>query len=284
MNLQFSESIHWYDRFGQPAYELATKSPGAKNPTRTPTVKDALELDLYPSVTTIMKVLHKPGLQQWLYSQYILSALTLPRGELESMDAFAQRVAKDAQVESGRAADFGTRLHALIEWWLSNYGATEPILPPVDEVNPMDMVYLGNMQRWFNAHQVEPHGLEVSFTNEKEGFGGKVDFIGFIDGEFYVADWKTQNTLDGKGESKPVVFYPEWGAQLRAYARGLGYEDCKCLSVVLSSSEPERTPETFVWLEEPWQWECFKAMRTLWYSPLSQGERLRSRFQEGGGV
>lgn len=277
-NLYHSDQGHWYTRNGLPMYEVPTTSPQAKNPMRAVTVKDADELDLYPSVTTIMRVLHKPGLQQWLYQQYILSALTLPKVEGESLDAFATRVATDARVESSRAADFGSRLHALIEWWIGNLEQPD-LLPPID-LQPMDLVYLENAKNWIDLHVSDTEALEKSFTNRVEGFGGKFDHLGVVDGLRCLVDWKTQNTLDSQGKPRAVNFYPEWGPQLRAYAVGVGEPDIPCLSVVISSTEPDRMPETFLWMDEDWQWETFKAMRTIWYSPLGQGERLRSRFQE----
>ena len=78
-----SESGHWYDKNGNPAYEII----GANGKQRNTTLRDAKKLGLLPSVTTVIGAVAKPGLNRWLQEQAILAALTLPRLEGEKVSA-----------------------------------------------------------------------------------------------------------------------------------------------------------------------------------------------------
>ena len=69
-----SESTHWYDKAGQPRYTVI----GANGNERPTTLRDARKDGLVPSVTTVMSVAAKPGLEAWKLNQAFLSALTLP--------------------------------------------------------------------------------------------------------------------------------------------------------------------------------------------------------------
>ena len=89
-----AESVHWYGKDGSPQYTVKAKD-GSDRPT---TLRDARKLDLVPSVTTILKVAAKPGLEAWKLEQMLLSALTLPRTQNEPEKDFIARI-----VEIGRA-------------------------------------------------------------------------------------------------------------------------------------------------------------------------------------
>ena len=71
-----AESGHWYKADGTPAYTVLAKS-GAERPT---TLRDARTLNLYPSVTTIIRLAAAPGLERWKLNQFGLALLTLPPG------------------------------------------------------------------------------------------------------------------------------------------------------------------------------------------------------------
>lgn len=269
---------HWYHTDGTPCYEVPLKTDPSR--TRPTNVRDAMELDLWPSVTTIMQMLHKPALAAWINTQYVLSALTLQQYPHESADEFAQRVVKDARVEAQTAADFGSRIHELVQQYLSNN------LP--DTLSSIERTFLEGFMMWSMNHKIEPMEMELSFCRPDLGFAGRLDFLGWIDGVYMVVDWKTQKTQPGK----PVSFYPEWNTQLSPYAVGItpDNEDLpqKC-SVVISSTEPGRV-ESFMWLHDPlprfpwnesqddWGWATFKALRAAYYSPLGQGWGLRKRY------
>ena len=66
--------------------EMKTK-PGQMRPT---TVRDAKQLGLFPSVTSIIKILSRPQLESWKQEQAVLAALTLPRKDGEPETEFAK--------------------------------------------------------------------------------------------------------------------------------------------------------------------------------------------------
>ena len=105
-----SESGHWYDRAGNPAYTTVSKS-GKPRPT---TLRDARSQNLCPSVTTILGVAARPGLDLWKQHQVLLSALTLPKEPTESEESWLERVMMDSKQTGRIAAERGTAIHATI--------------------------------------------------------------------------------------------------------------------------------------------------------------------------
>ena len=91
-----SESNHWYTRDGIPRYTVMGKNGKERNTT----LRDARTENLVPSVTTVLTVMAKPALIQWLQKQVLMAALTLP------VDAVVQpEDAEDVLVElSGQVA------------------------------------------------------------------------------------------------------------------------------------------------------------------------------------
>ena len=109
-----AESVHWYRADnGKPQYTVQAKD-GKDRPT---TLRDARKMNLVPSVTTVMKVAAKPGLDVWKNEQLLLAALTLPRAPDESEKDFIARVVADSKETAKRAAERGTRVHESIERW-----------------------------------------------------------------------------------------------------------------------------------------------------------------------
>jgi hypothetical protein len=86
--------MHWYNQDGQPAYEVENKSKGGMRPT---TLRDAKQLNLVPSVTTVMDIMDKPGLNVWLQDRVLESALTMTRIFGEPDKAFIARIKQDSK-------------------------------------------------------------------------------------------------------------------------------------------------------------------------------------------
>lgn len=273
---------HWYTALGEPMY-MVPRADGQG--MRATTVTDAKKYDLRPSVTGILGVIEKPALASWKATQYVLSALTLPKLPQESQDDFARRVVKDAMVESYNAADFGTTIHALAEGYLEN------TLP--ETVSIVERMFLDGFMEWATIHQVEAMGTEISFATED--YGGRCDFLGLVspasivskttgdrvwvkcscgcnewnqfnfEPRLVVADWKTEKTVP----DKPFRFYNDWGPQLAGYRRGLDEPHASLMSVAISSTEPGRVGSK-IW-EGDWPERVFDAAKSIYYSPLGQG-------------
>ena len=130
-----SESGHWYERdTGKPMYQVV----GKNGKVRKTSLRDAKATgNLVPSVTTIIKCASSPGLEVWKLSQMLMSALTLPRLQDESLDDFAVRIQHDSKQTGIKAAERGTAIHAgiqafyegdLLDGYLAHAKATEKAL------------------------------------------------------------------------------------------------------------------------------------------------------------
>lgn len=232
---------HWYDRDGLPVYTIKSEE-GKSRPT---TLRDARKLNLVPSVTTIMKLINKPALTQWMQTQVLLSALTLPKRSDESEAQYIERILEDSKAQGRAAADKGTAIHNAIEAFYAGQ-CTDHYADHVMAATNAIAVYFGE-QGWV---------AERSFAHEL-GFGGKVDL--FAPG--LVVDIKTQDFSDPKA----VKIYDEHVIQLAAYRIGLGMPDARCANVYVSRTHPD-----VVFVHE-WQpdsiergWKMFCALLNFW--------------------
>ena len=210
------ESTHWYDLEGNPQYTIV----GKNGKERATTLRDAREHNFVPSVTSIIAVAAKPALENWKIDQALMSALTLPREDGESLDDFMKRAKADARQQAIDAAAKGTEIHAYIESGFSHGVESRPYLAVKNVLT-------------------EITGLESGWVAEESfshlfGFGGKIDLY-HPDG--WVVDFKTKDNLEGKDPAKLV--YDEHGMQLSAYACGLLFEDPKRVSIFVDRDNPE---------------------------------------------
>jgi hypothetical protein len=230
---QASESGHWYTKTGETAYTVEGKTG-----LRSTTLRDARKLDLVPSVTTILGVAAKPGLQTWLQTQVLLAALTLPRKEGELEKDWLERVMSDSKAQTRQAADRGTAIHAVIESYFE-----QTYLPEWP-------AYVRNVEKALNdAFGAQLWNSEKSFAHEL-GYGGKVD----LSAPNIVVDYKTKETSLDKVEP-----YHEHEMQLAAYCVGMGYkiEECRAAIVFVNGTTNEvklcEIPQANLKLA----WDCF---------------------------
>lgn len=237
-----SESTHYYTRSGEPMYTVIGKSTGKPRPT---TVRDAKELGLVPSVTTILNIAAKPGLNVWLQEQAILAALTLPRGENEPESAWLKRVVQDSKAQARDAADRGTEIHAAVQAF---YEGKEASAYPI---------HVQTCTRAIEGHYGAKNWVaERSFAHEL-GFGGKVD----LHCEDVVIDIKTKDFED----AAKVAGYEEHMMQLAAYRVGLGIPEARCANVFVSRTNPDLVVVK-EWAEEDLKrgWSMFTALLSFW--------------------
>jgi len=208
-----NSSGHWYRLDGTPAYTIVGKNGKERNTT----LRDARELTLVPSVTTIIRCASAPQLEKWKRNQVLLAALTLPRNEGEAEDAWLARVEKDWQESSRNAMDRGTEIHGAIE---RSYRGQAPDPDWWDWVKAARGVIDGQCgpQNWFP---------ERSFAHP-DGFGGKCD----LHSASWVIDVKTKD-----GEA-PKGLYDEHLMQLAAYRHGLGVPGARCGILYVSRDTP----------------------------------------------
>lgn len=242
-----AESLHWYGRDGSPQYTVTAKNGNQ----RATTLADARKMNLVPSVTTILNVAAKPGLERWKQEQMLLAALTLPRAPEEDEQSFIFRVVADSKEQGKKAAERGTRIHTAIE---SFY---EGIM--LADMAEYQVGVADEIEKKYGLSQFAP---EKAFAHEL-GFGGKVDLHNteYNSGQGIVLDVKSKEFSD----PEKVDAYDEHCMQLSAYRVGLGLPNAVCANVFVSATVPglvvikEWSPE-----DSARGWEMFKALLTFW--------------------
>ena len=192
-----------------------------------------LDGERLPSVTQILGVIRKPGLEKW-------------RGDLGNAEA--DRVGREA-------ADFGTRVHSACE--LIANGVLHDGGPPhgADELACVEAY-----ASWFNANVREVLACETRLASATHRYAGTVDLVAVLmTGETAVIDLKTSSMVDSG-----------FGLQLEAYRRALmeqdGIEPTRRLVVQMPRKKPghleihEFEPETA--LDD---WRAFLSASILWH-------------------
>lgn len=240
-----AESQHWYSREGVPCYEQVTGKGGLR-PTD---LRDARKLGLVPSVTTVLSVLAKPALTNWMVDQAILAALTLPRVDGETEDAYIERIRADSKAQAKAAADEGTRIHDAIECHFKRKPFDAKYDPHVEAVlRRLHELYPG-VSDWV-AEESFAHAL---------GYGGKVDLNSPSTG--IVADWKGK---DGDfSDGKKLHFDQNY--QLAAYSRGLLLPPSEGANIFVSRTHPGKVAH-HVWKRADVDdgWQVFEATLAVW--------------------
>jgi len=216
-----AESTHWYARDGSPAYTVI----GANGKERPTTLRDARKLHLVPSVTTILSVAARPGLEAWKVDQALMAALTLPRIDGESLDAFKKRALADSKEHARMAAERGTAIHAAIEAAFRGDHDAIPAEFLPHAIGACDLVHDLCRQEWL------AWGWEVerSFASSL-GFGGKID----LHNPGIVIDFKTKEF----GPDDECRAFDEQIMQLDAYRHGIGCPEATMANVFVSVTHP----------------------------------------------
>src|SRR5204863_4876609 len=153
--IQRQPASHWYLRGGTAFHEVARKDGSGNRPV---TLADARKVLALPSVTNVLGVLAKPGLDAWKIEQGILSALTLPRLPGEDLGAFAHRVVADMGEYVEKAADFGSSIHAACEAYALNKQMPEDVRLAE---------FLGGWRSWFDANVERVASIEQVFVHHE---------------------------------------------------------------------------------------------------------------------
>jgi hypothetical protein len=239
-----SESNHWYTRDGVPRYTVIGKNGKERNTT----LRDARTENLVPSVTTVLNVMAKPALIQWLQKQVLLAALTLPRIQGEPEEEYIERIMSDSKEQGRAAADAGTDIHASIQGFFEGEVVTRHEPHVKATVNVLETFF--GKQAWI---------AERAFGHS-HGFGGKCDLHSVV-GDGIVADVKTKEFTD----KDKVDAYDDHLMQLAAYRVGLGIPKARCANVFVSRSVPGLVVVK-EWSQEDLArgWEMFCSLLKFW--------------------
>lgn len=193
------DGSHWYACDGTPMYSVIAKSTSQPRPT---TLADARKLNLLPSVTTILKILHKQALVDWLIEQACLAVLTTPRPAEEPLDAFVERILHTEKVqdqEAQAARELGTDMHNGLESLSKGEQIDEELRPWIEPA-------------YKHLREICPRVIAVESIVCGSGYAGKIDFIGDASTHELVVDFKTSKKLPEKSS------WHEHRLQLAAYA------------------------------------------------------------------
>ena len=252
---------HWYTKEGEPQHFII----GANGKERGTTLRDARKLDLVPSVTGIIDVLDKPGLNNWFQNKILYACLTVPRPEGISDNEFIKIVRQDASQEAEEAKLRGNVIHNCIEdMWNEKTGEEMDYEPDVMAIASSAIADICN------------YCGESDFIPEKtvagDGYGGAID----LHNDRFLIDWKTKDIDD---VSKKMA-YPNHAMQLAAYDVALGFDTDsqrpaswfgqadggrRCINVFIDRTEPgkvvihEWEPE-----EIALAWQKFQLLLRYW--------------------
>lgn len=164
-----------------------------------------------PSVTTILNVLAKPALVEWgvkCACNYVEDNLRLLFAGASFSVEQIFKVVQDARTAHDRtrqeAADIGTNVHDwLSEYWKS--GGRYVANLPEEGTKERNCVLAAI--NWFAEHEVKPLRVEEAQYSRLLKICGRPDFIGMIDGQLSVLDYKSTRQI-----------WPEVCLQMTAYA------------------------------------------------------------------
>jgi len=248
-----AKSSHWYNRDGTPCHELTSKSSGLPRAT---TVKDARQLNLVPSVTNVINIKSKPGLDIWKQDNAIMAAINTPRQPGEEEGDWHKRIAEESGRIGNEAAAWGTLIHEQLEQFV-----TGGVFLGTGEI----LNYVASYEAWHRVNVLEVIQAEHTVIGDL-GYAGRLDLYAMIrhNGETRraVIDYKSQK-LKGKPKG---AFYKEWEMQLAAYGdclREQGDPLPLLVSIIIPSDEPGPV-QTKIWEDGEEAFEAFKACHRLW--------------------
>lgn len=275
------DSAHWYDIDGKPCHTQVTKAGG----TRPTNLRDARKYGLFPSVTGIISILSKPGLEKWKLKQVALAAFNTEKKKDESEESRLNRALNSAFEQVDLASDFGTKVHEVIERHFKE-GAAIPdgeLLLPTGVKTDYHTV-IDPVVKFHDPLTVVES--EIRVVNKDVGFAGTMDeaFV-YGDGGIGVLDFKTRRTESGQ----KVVSYPGQAMQIAAYGAtywadklNTKYEDIVSrmigANLYISSTEPGRFDVVkYKGDQLLLEWNAFVLCAALWrwmkkYDPRKQEE------------
>lgn len=251
---------HWYSVTGVPVHTVV----GTNGKERNTNLRDARKLNLLPSVTTVLRILDKPQLNDWKVQQAVVAAVSTARQPQETDEAFAERIMLVASEPMTAAQDFGTALHDLMEKRAVSPDALKS--PLVDT----------NLRPWFPfIEEFYDDVTEVVLCESTvvgNGYAGRIDLLSrhrSIDG-LVLNDFKTSKWKRGKAS-----FYDDHARQLAAYAAILEDQYCEpvtCRNVGINSLAAEPF-QSRVWTHEERQQAGLVFQQTLKLWQLITGYR-----------
>lgn len=263
-SLRRSESQHWYTSDGVARHRVPKISkPGEMRDTN---VTDARKHGLYPSVTSIFKMMSKPNLENWKLARIGEAAHANRPVEGETADSYTQRIKEIGNRITQDAAKLGVYGHDAID---KSFEGT-PVPPELKAI--IDPFF-----KWKNETGIEITAREKTLVNKDEGYAGTVDILftwgkkGQRSQNQGVIDFKFKNTIDDKTGKAKKIFVPEdYGMQIAAYGvanygeQWLDNPNAMAANIFLSTTEPGRM-EVHKWKDLRSHYEGFLNLLRFWF-------------------
>lgn len=212
---------------------------------------------LFPSVTTILKVISQPYLGKWR-EKLILDAFEAeilacaePLSQ-DSVSAVRQRAVHAPDEVLQAAGDFGTRSHVAIQTMIEQK-------QPFDEAPDLRPVVDAFLQ-WQARMHVEQIQSERLVYSDEHTFAGTVDAVGYRtrpDGRRVkvVIDWKTSSSIS-----------PNFALQLSAYARAIEEMDGDPVEEAWVVQFDKQAPKYSCYQVRDMakSWQAFRSTLQLW--------------------
>lgn len=239
----------------------------------------------YPSVTTILNVLNKPALQQWIAKtereMVIQAAANLYEDLPTTPDKMSRagylatiknRIGKTKayQKELAAAQEVGSAVHALIEWNIRK--ELGQLVGPQPEVTSKVLHAFGAYEDWRRQVKFKPLAIEQMVWSDAHAYAGTMDLWAEVDGEPCVLDFKTGKAV-----------YKEAKLQIAAYAhalREMGHGEPKA-GIVLRLPKIETDPN-FEAVRIPdldRYFQAFLSVRAAWEFCELEDEREREAYK-----
>lgn len=161
--------------------------------------------DSHPSLTTILDVIGSQALMGWMAkngtAKLNMLAEIVKEGAPEAFQKWSVTAEerwklkentafwKSGKEAGAEAADYGTMAHAWIEAHLHGKDVSLEALPgPAQNA-------INEYLKWEKEHHLETIKTEETFYNCKLNYAGTADWVGKLDGEMAVGDWKTSTGI-----------------------------------------------------------------------------------------
>lgn len=239
---------HWRTRSGELILSVPNKNGQGEHAT---TLRDARVLDLLPSVTTILKIVDKPMLDEWKIETALDAYIKWPHLGKQNAIEEMRKISRDA-------ADLGSLIHAAIEQGFrgNRLGTTDMRIAHI----------VRGFWQWYGTSGLSCEQAEHSFVNEVLGYTGTIDFEGTLNGEPVIIDFKTE---EAEKLSDFSYHEPEYPLQLAGYDLGVG-QNRKRMTLKISRTVPGLVgskvwPDNERW-ERAWEhiWGAWQEMKRYW--------------------
>lgn len=217
------ENGHWYTPQGEPAHWQPRADGNGTTPT---TIRHARKLGLFASVTTVLGVMDKPALRDWLIRQAVMAVVTAPDVPGEAIDAKITRILDTEQQQDQEAAmarDRGKEIHSALE---SAFNAKWGEVP--DEMLPWIMPVFETLTKYGKV-------VATELILVGNGYAGRTDLIlqdKDVPAVEIICDFKTTKKLPPKGS------WTEHRWQLAAYARARALHRLPTLATATDLTPP----------------------------------------------